>query len=329
MTNGVPTTASGADDAPDVSDKHWNVVVPRLLQGKVVVFLGAGVNLSIRPPREKWSVGRYLPSGAELSDYLAEQVSYEGADRHDLLRVSQYVALVEGSAPLYEHLGQLLDVDYPATPVHELLAALPSQMRAQGTPRRYPLFVTTNYDDVLERALSERQEPFDLVWYVADGEKRGKFWHTGVDGTTQIIETPNEYLAVSPELRPVVLKIHGNVDRTHSERDSYVITEDHYIDYLTRTEVSSLLPVMLAKTLNTSYFLFLGYSLRDWNLRVILHRIWGQQKLSYNSWAVQRQPTELDRRYWAQRNVEVLDCELRAYAEDLARRCRYASAKDR
>ena len=32
------------------------------------------------------------------------------------------------------------------------------------------------------------------------------------------------------------MKIHGAVDRAEPDRDSYVITEDHYIDYLTKTE---------------------------------------------------------------------------------------------
>jgi hypothetical protein len=41
-----------------------------------------------------------------------------------------------------------------------------------------------------------------------------------------------------------------------------------------------------------SHFLFLGYSMRDWNLRVILNRIWGAQQLDLKSWAVQRQPAD-------------------------------------
>ena len=37
----------------------------------------------------------------------------------------------------------------------------------------------------------------------------------------------------------MILKIHGAIDRAgpEAEWDSYVITEDHYIDYLTRTEI--------------------------------------------------------------------------------------------
>jgi hypothetical protein len=86
----------------------------------------------------------------------------------------------------------------------------------------------------------------------------------------------------------VILRLHGAVDRVGSEWDSFVITEDHYIDYLTRADISNLLPVTLAARLRRSHYLFLGYRLRDWNLRVILHRIWGQQRLTYKSWAIQQ-----------------------------------------
>lgn len=306
----------------NIQDSHWDVLIPRLLEGKVVLFLGAGVNVFTRRPEEQcWEIGHSLPTGSELAQYLATRIRYQGPDAGDLLRVAQYVALVEGSAPLYEELCRLLDADYPATPLHQFIAGLPARIRARGKGPRYPLIVTTNYDDVLERTLREHNEPFDLVWYVADGEQRGKFWHQSADGKTELIEKPNEYRSVSTDQRVVILKIHGHVDRSHSDRDSFVITEDHYIDYLTRTDVSSLLPVMLAKTLNFSHFLFLGYSLRDWNLRVILHRMWGQRKLTYRSWAVQRKPSTLDSKFWAERSVDVLDCDLGRYVTELDARC--------
>lgn len=322
MSDGVVSSARNRPAGPCIQDCHWDVLIPRLLEGKVVLFLGAGVNVFTRRPDEKsWQIGGRLPTGSELAHYLADRVRYQGPDADDLLRVSQYVALVEGSAPLYEELCHLLDADYPATPLHQFIATIPSRIRARGTTAKYPLIVTTNYDDVLERTLRACGEPFDLVWYVADGEQRGKFWHQAMDGKTELIDKPNEYRCVSPDQRVVILKIHGHVDRTHSDRDSFVITEDHYIDYLTRTDVSSLLPVMIAKALNVSHFLFLGYSLRDWNLRVILHRMWGQRKLTYRSWAVQRQPSTLDSKFWAERSVDVLDCELGAYIAELAKRC--------
>ena len=40
----------------------YDLIVRRLLRGKVVPVLGAGVNLSERPPQAAWELGRYLPS---------------------------------------------------------------------------------------------------------------------------------------------------------------------------------------------------------------------------------------------------------------------------
>jgi hypothetical protein len=307
-------------------EEHWNDLVPELLDGKVVLFLGAGVNMFIRPPGKAWEIGTYLPSGVELAAHLASRAGYSADDKKDLLRVAQYFDLRQGSGPLYEELRSVLDADYPTTPLHDLIAELPALMSTKGKPRRYPLIITTNYDDVLERAFAKQGQTYDLVWYAAEGEERGKFWHRAPGGALTLIERPNEYSALSVAERPVILKIHGHVVRApfahDSSSDSYVITEEHYIEYLTRTDVSSLLPVMLAKTLNTSHFLFLGYGLRDWNLRVILHRLWGKRRLTYASWAVQREPPELDKLFWRDRDVEVLDCDLGSYVDELVRRCR-------
>ena len=108
--------------------------------------------------------------------------------------------------------------------------------------------------------------------------------------------------------------------RTGAEQSSFVITEDHYIDYLTRTDISGLVPVRLAAELRNSGYLFLGYSLRDWNLRVILHRIWGEQPLSYQSWAIQLDPKPLDRRFWMKHNVEIINQRLGDYIAALGKR---------
>jgi hypothetical protein len=308
-----------------IREPHFSILVPRLLSGKVILFLGAGVNQFTRAQGVTWTPGKTLPNGSELSRFLARGCAYTEGDQDDLLRVAQYMALVEGSAPLYESLRGLFDVDYPSTPLHDLIAQLPKLLRDAKSLRGYPLIITTNYDDVLERTLTRAGESYDVVFYAADGEHRGKFWHVPPSGAPILVEKPNEYQGVSPSERTVILKIHGNVDRKEAERDSYVVTEDHYIDYLTRTDVATLVPAMLAKAMNTSHFLFLGYGLRDWNLRVILHRMWGQRRLSYTSWAVQLGAKPLDQRFWAARGVEVIDADLGAYVSELSQRCKAAT----
>ena len=49
--------------------------------------------------------------------------------------------------------------------------------------------------------------------------------------------------------------------------------------------------------------MFLGYSLRDWNLRVILNKIWDSQRVGYNHWAIQLHPADVDERFWIKRTA--------------------------
>jgi hypothetical protein len=300
--------------SPDES--HYAIVADRILAGAVVLFLGAGVNLSGRPDSEPFELGRDLPSGSELAAYLANKVGgFPGKDRTDLLRVSQYVAIVLGVQPLYELLHSVFDVDYTPTPVHKLLASLPSLIRARRStqPASFPLIVTTNYDDALERAFTDAGEEYDLVTYIADGPRSGRFLHISPDGDERIISKPKSYKELRCDERPVIAKIHGAVGRPPPKHDSFVITENHYIDYLSHTDIKTLIPVNMASRMMQSHFLFLGYSLKDWNLRVILHRLWGDAEFGWNSWAVQLKPDSIDEKSWSRRGVDLLDVRLEEY----------------
>jgi hypothetical protein len=66
------------------------------------------------------------------------------------------------------------------------------------------------------------------------------------------------------------------------------------------------------------HYLFLGYSLRDWNLRVMLHRIWKDRAKQNNSWAVVSYPDPLEVEAWRSRSVEIYDMELGAFSARLA-----------
>ncbi|MGH8489325.1 MAG: SIR2 family NAD-dependent protein deacylase [Gammaproteobacteria bacterium] len=310
---------------------HCRGVIKEISAGRVIPFLGAGVNLCGRPEQEPWQIGKYLPNSGELAEYLAGYFEYSNRSTQDLVRVSQYASVMMGTGPLYEELHKVFDANYQPTPVHTFFAQLPSVLRANGHHSPYQLIVTTNYDDVLERAFSDAKEPFDVVTYMADSkdhEKKGKFLHWTPDKKLISIERPNEYwfpLDKNRNLqRTVILKIHGAVDRITSDHDSYVITEDHYIDFLTRADISTLVPVTLAEKLKRSHYLFLGYSLSDWNLRVILYRIWGGQKLSYQSWAILRSPSSIEQKQfeqklWSKRDVEILYVPLDEYVGTLTR----------
>jgi hypothetical protein len=180
--------------------------------------------------------------------------------------------------------------------------------------------VTTHYDQTLERAFADAGEEVDVVSYVASGRNRGRFCHVPPDGRARVIDLPNTYATeVSLERRTVILKLRGGVDPTpEREFESFVVTEDDYIEYLGRADVAAGVPVGLAATLRRSHFLFLGYTMRDWNLRVVLGRMWGETPVSYRSWAVHPRPGPAERELWRRVDVDLVEAPLDRYVELLA-----------
>ena len=297
----------------DPLDAHYQLVLKAIAEGRLIPFFGAGANLCGRPLGAKWRHGAHLPSGGELAEHLADNYGYPSPDKNDLTRVSQYVALMAGSAPLYEELRDLLDANYPPTTLHQFFATLPALLRAKNYSAPHQLIVTTNYDDLMERAYQAAGETFDVVSYVAEGNDRGKFLHYLPDGDVRLIERPNEYRDLSLDARPVILKIHGAIDRANADHDSFVVTEDDYIDFASYTDIAKSVPAKLGEKLRHSHFLFLGYSLRDWNLRVFFHRIWRERRRDRRWWAIQLNPSDLDKRFWAKRDVDILEIRLEDY----------------
>jgi SIR2-like domain len=292
-------------------------LVREIRRGWVTPFLGAGVNLCGRP-EGTFQLGESLPSGMELARYLAKEFSFPPELDIDLLRVTQWVAVTLGNYALYAELDKIFDRDYSPTAIHETLAKLPTFVERDQEPR-YPLIMTTNYDDLMERALTESGVEFDVLAYIAAGTDQGKFRHRDPDGNTTVIMEPKYYDAVSLEQRTVVAKIHGAVQRPARDQDSdsYVVTEDDYIDCLTRTDIVDLLPRTIGDRMKHCHYLFLGYSLQDWNLRAMLHRIRREQPLRNPSWVVQPNPEELKEKAWFHRNVDTLDITLEKFSTAL------------
>jgi DNA-binding SARP family transcriptional activator len=285
---------------PAPAEDHFQDVIATMLTGRVVPVLGTDVR--------------------ELAQRLADRFGYPADDGvQTLARVAQYIAVMKGSGPLYDELHDLLATDIPPTEVHRFFAALPPLLRERGVPHQ--LLVTTSYDHALERAFEEVGEEFDVVSYVATGRGRGHFCHISPDGTGTLIDRPNTYATeLDLERRTVILKLHGRAETDDArEWESFVVTEDDYIDYLAQADVANVVPVSLAARLRRSHFLFLGYTMADWNLRVVLNRLWGDQPLNYRSWAVQPAPKPLEREFWRRRDVDVLEAPLEGYVAGLGR----------
>jgi DNA-binding SARP family transcriptional activator len=271
-----------------IDGDHFRDVGDVLLSGRLVPVLGVEVET--------------------LAAEIAHRFDYPADESRELTRVAQFVALTKGSGPLYDELRGLLAASAQPTGVHRFFASLPPVLRERGA--QHQLLVTTSYDLALEQAFLDAGEQFDVVSYIASGRDRGRFAHIAPDGATHVIDLPNTYASqLSLERRTVILKLHGGLDV-----ESFVVTEDDYIAY----DVAGAIPVGITAKLSRSHFLFVGYGLRDWSLRLVLARMVGGDAHPYRSWAVVPQVQPLERQFWRVRDVDLLEQPLDAYVDALA-----------
>jgi hypothetical protein len=303
-------------------------------KGAIVPFLGAGVNFGTRqPPDAQWNkkTTTFLPSGAELSQCLARDSSFpseEKQDLDDLAKVAAfYVEAIERKS-LIDQLHRLFDQDFAPCEIHKYLAEIPTPL----------LIVTTNYDDLTERAFAAAGREYDLVVHANDcPEVAGSvlWWKAGA---TEPEPVPPVKLFIDLEKTTVIYKMHGTVDR-RSKWDSYVITEDDYVDFLSRMTGQTAVPALFMKAFYDRHFLFLGYGLRDWNLRVVLRNLRGilpgagntalandneeqdavteERETAPKSWAIQFQPSDLEKELWNARGVKIYDVDINEFVRCL------------
>ena len=197
-----------------------------------------------RPAAVSWQDG-YLPSGVELASYLAEPYGYPGEDL-DLLRVSQWVDLVSSERRSSTSCTACSAATTGRTSCTASSPSCHGTLREQSRRVCGQLILTTNYDDVLEHAFADADEPVDVVVYETRRSEQ-RFVHLRPDGERVAIVDAARYREFALEERSVILKIHGDVDRDDVERDTFVITEDNYIDYLAGESVRGLIPAYLMR----------------------------------------------------------------------------------
>jgi hypothetical protein len=303
----------------DALQPPYPTIRRELLKGEVIPFLGAGASLTVRTPKkaawrrlvnrrnDEWEVS-YIPTASELAKYLADESTFPERESIELAKVAQYFNTMVGSKLLYERLNEIFNRDHPFTKLHSYLAELPNPL----------LIVTTNYDDLIERAFKKKGRPYDLVVHTTDPSLGDEllWWQQGGPDPRRVLAKD---LDIDLDHVTIIYKMHGAVDRTKSAGGQYVITEDDYIDFLARMTTSSAIPNIFGLPFQTRPFLFLGYGLYDWNLRVVLNRIEKQFRRPRDivSWAIQRNVKALEQNLWSKRGVEVFDQDIEEFVSDL------------
>jgi hypothetical protein len=273
----------------------YELIRDGLRRGKVIPFLGAGASLLGRPRDITWRSpqSEFLPMSVELAEYLDRRSGFPPGEQAELTRVAQYFDGVAGRGGLDDELHEIFAKTYLPGPLHYYLARLGPL-----------LIVTTNYDDLLERAFNDAGRPYHLIAYQT-GDPTFLVWRYGQGEPSALVA--NE-IDLQVGEHTIIYKMHGNADRVHPERDSFLITEDDTVEFLARMAARTAIPAIFGEPFRRSHFLFLGYGLRDWNLRVILHRIWQDYpRRRYASWAIQEHAQPLEREFWSRRSLTIYE----------------------
>lgn len=308
-----------------MAEPPYGVIWNKLKAGKVIPFLGAGASMVGREINSQWDPKnpKFLPSGYELSRFLADEASFPSqkeVDLNDLAKVASYYAVVSGRKDLRERLHEVLSHEFKFGPLHEYLASIPTPL----------LIVTTNYDTLLEQAFQSAGKKYDLVIHPPSDKKEtaNTIWWWP-DGATEPTETAsNELDPDILEQKTIIYKMHGTIKRDSPNWDSFVITEEDYVDFLSRMTSQKAIPSIFYKHFRTRSFLFLGYGLGDWNLRVVLKDLdnylkserHDEEDRSVPSWAIQRNPSELESTLWENRKVNIYDMPLDDFVAKMRQR---------
>jgi hypothetical protein len=232
-----------------------------LIQGHCVPFVGAGL-----------SRGAGLPDWSELVARLAHELGLDPTETYDPLDLAQWYRERHGP----DALASIISGTYSApvqqarpTLAHYLLLSLPVR-----------LVLTTNYDDLIERAL------LGLKRYPVRVVSEADVARTALDEGV------------------CVVKLHGDAEAA----DNIVLCRDDYEEFFDRRPAMSLLlrGLMLNHT-----FLFLGYSLRDPNFRTMFGEVGrmlreGRRPAFATTFDADSSAGELIREQWRQKNLELI-----------------------
>ena len=234
------------------TDQDWRTLEDRIVAGTVTPVLGAGASADV------------VGTAASLASSWAADIQYPFPDSHSLPAVAQYVATMVDRAGPGEYVQERLTERLRNVVVADL-------DEGHGPYRSLPTYpfrvwLTTNYDDLVRRALFSRNKPPKVT--VARWTPPDLYW----DKTEYDVGDH-----VPTEEHPLVCHLHG----WYGDPASMVISESDYLEFLEQMSgPAAVLPDVVTKAIATTSLLFIGYSFRDTNLQLVL-RQWTIPRLAY------------------------------------------------
>jgi hypothetical protein len=226
--------------------------------------------------------------------------------------VAQYIADRHGRENLNSEIRKLLtDTPFEPRETHEFFADWKQLRGASGQPLPWPMVLTTNYDNVLERRLDAADVPYHLLSYQSVGPEHGRFYHRLPDGPLRVIDRPESIRTLTGGI--VLVKLNGGVDAQNGIPECYSTTRLDYWDLASR--IPGVLPAAVRDRLQETPLLFLGHGLKEADVESLI-RFAHRNHPGPRSWAVVLKQLN-EYQYWRQCGVELLDSPISLFVREL------------
>jgi hypothetical protein len=220
-----------------LDEQTWDLLIDRIGHGRFTPFLGAGASFP------------FLPLGGQVANALAQKYGYPFPDTSNLVGVAQYAAIHADPLRPKEDLLEMIQAAQPPTfkepgQPHAVLAELP-----------IPVYLTTNYDDFMSRALKRK---------FRDARQEYCRWSEFAGSGPSVFDSGY----VPTVANPIVYHLHG-----FGRPETMVLTEDDYLEFLTNMTRRDLLPPAIAQPLGVNTCAFIGYGFADWNFKILFQAL--------------------------------------------------------
>jgi hypothetical protein len=255
-----------------------------------------------------------------------------------LTSITSYYEAKIGRGQLLRLIRGFLGDKKTATPVHELVADAARANLNKGGDSDY-LIITTNYDCLMERALEnpEKGPPIPYVVLVTSKKDRRVLARFSEDVADRDVlferhsgkmfparfafdRQPLPKAGSPPQSaqRLVVLyKIHGcAVESSDAEagRDGIVISDADYVDYISQmSNADGVIPAAVTNMMGNRRFLFLGYSLSDWNVRSIFKTVQQKRLAEDPDFSVNLYVNDYEQVFFDRNNINVCNTDLKSF----------------
>lgn len=219
------------------------------------------------------SSGKPAPDGKALAEELAKKYNIDTEGEFDLAKVSQIVELHKGRADLEEFMRK------------RLAGLTPDDSFKWLFQQRWKAIYTTNYDSVIQRAyelITPQQNPISFT------------------NTSELVPIDNRF-------QVPIYHIHGSL--FGSAKPQIVVTESDYSKFRAKRK---MLFELLKKDFATSTILYVGYSNRDWNWKLVLTEMEADFYPSTlpKSYRLSPKTNSMDVEILRSKGIETIDCSL-------------------